>query len=100
MTNMSDDNNLPDFNGKVVTFYCVNEPPEGAVALISPTFDTQGGRLFVLGKIAPDQPGHWDDGLQSAVAWDQVNNYVVFDSLEDFRTRLAAFYARSKSGEQ
>ena len=97
MTMTSDDDNLPDFSGKVVTFYCVNEPPEGAVALISPNFAKQGGRLFVLGRLAPDQVGRWDDGLQSAVAWDQVNNYVIFQSLDDYRTRVAAFYARSTS---
>jgi hypothetical protein len=98
MTNASDDDNLPDFSGKVVTFYCVNEPPEGAVALISPTFAKQGGRIFALGQLAPDQSGRWDDGLQSAVAWDQVNNYVIFPSLEVYRSRVAAFYARSTSG--
>jgi len=95
---MSQNHELPDFSGKIVTFYSVNTPPEWAVALVSPSFEKQAGRLFVVGEIAPQVPPHWDDGLHSAIAWDQVSSYVVFDSLEDHQARLAAYDESVQSG--
>ena len=85
---MSQDDRLPDFKGKIVTFYCANIPPEYATSLVSPSFEQQAGRLFVVGNSATHLRSHWDDGLYSAVAWDQVASYVVFESLDEYQTRV------------
>ena len=86
------DHTFPDFHGKVVTFYSANVDPECAVTLVTPSFNEQAGRLFVVGKVVPHQPPNWADGLKSAVAWDQVNSYVVFDSLDEYQARVSSYY--------
>lgn len=78
----------PDFDGKVVAFYC-GPNPQYATAILSPTFETQRGRLFVVGESAPRTPRRWDDGLRSAVAWEHVGSYSVFDSLTDYEQRMS-----------
>jgi len=78
----------PDFDGKVVAFYC-GANPQFATAILSPVFQTQYARLFVVGASAPRIPKRWDDDLQTAIAWDTISTYNVFDSLRDYHERMA-----------
>ena len=78
----------PNFDGKVVAFYC-GANPHFATAIQSPVFQTQLGRLFVVGASAPRTPTRWDDNLQTAIAWDTVSTYNVFDSLADYDDRMS-----------
>ena len=82
---------LPDFNGKVVTFYVADSPPgvEAGIAMEFVEFRSLGGRLFAIGRIPEMVESEWVSRLQSAVAWDSVVHYLVFDSPEDFRKRIA-----------
>lgn len=82
---------LPDFTGKVVTFYVANAPPgvEAGIAMENLEFKRLGGRLFVVGRVPEMSESEWVSRLQSAIAWDAVVHYLVFDSQEEFRTRLA-----------
>jgi hypothetical protein len=81
---------LPDFSGKLVVFY-VSSPPaqiKTGVLLQYAEFRRFGERLFVIGHV-PENWG-WSSGLQSAVAWDSVIYYLIFDSREDYERRRAS----------
>lgn len=83
---------FPDFLNKLVSLYLTNATEERGVVLDNPTFELQGGRLFLIGNIAEGTTENdWAAGIPSAVAWDRVEQYLIFDSLEDylFRTSLA-----------
>ena len=74
---------LPDFSKKVVSVSIAGE--DDGRCLEHPHWETQGGRLFLVGVV----PGcasknNWCGGVPSAVAWDQVTDYLVFDSAEHY----------------
>lgn len=79
---------LPDLAGKVVVLYLANRNFEHVVVMENPDFTMQGGRLFLSGEI-PDgvSPNDWAAGIVSSVAWDRVEEYLVFNSLEDYLSR-------------
>lgn len=77
---------LPNFGGKCLYLLLMgNDKPK---VITEPEFLTQGGRLFLSG-IVPDYPDRkvWAEGCRCALAWDQVQAYMVFDSLEDLWNR-------------
>ncbi len=46
-------------------------------------FETQGGRLFLVGTIPPnDATGGTGEGQTVATAWEHVQRYVVYESRE------------------
>ncbi len=54
-------------------------------------FETQGSRLFLVGVRQPcsrHQPC-WTDVARCCIAWDAVEEYMIFDSLTDYHDRLA-----------
>jgi hypothetical protein len=77
----------PDFRGKVVSFYI--RAKKEHLLLGDPVFAMQGGRLFVTG-ISPAL-GNWADGLSVGFAWDLVESYCVYESLEDYRSRMDGY---------
>ena len=82
---MMSDDSLPDFVGKVVCLYLTHKPDADGEVLCDPHFETQGGRLFLLGTPAPGTTvNDWIEGKTTAVAWDTVDVYYLFDSLEDY----------------
>ena len=95
MTGESSQDSLPDFTGKVVVVYHAgSRDPYSSSALISPRFERQGGRLFLRGEPAPgDTPNDWALGCRFCVAWEVVEAYLVFDSVEDYQDRCVRFRA-------
>lgn len=81
---------LPDFRGRAITIYLINEPMEHAVTLDSPTFEVQGDRLFIGGSRLPTSNQDWTGGIPMWIAWDQVANYFVFDSAAAFAERIGS----------
>ncbi len=81
---------LPDLSGRIVVLYLHGRrDPDGSV-LQDASFQRQGGRLFLVGKIPEGVSANdWVQGIESAVAWDRVEEYLVFGSLEDYRARAA-----------
>jgi hypothetical protein len=80
----------PDFTKKFVSVSIVGD--EYSYALNCPRFEMQGGRLFLVGTVPRGgSTGDWSEGAVSAVAWDQVTDYLVFDSAEHYHKRLALF---------
>ncbi len=84
------DDSLPDFGDKAVTFYLANVPFEYAVTLDSPSLERQAGRVFAVGKVLPSGSHDWTSGVRVSVAWDQISQYIVFDSAEEFAGRIGA----------
>lgn len=84
---------LPDFTGKVVTFY-INHAPHWAVeglVLESPSFVRQGERLFLVGRTVEDTKDedeqNWSANLDAGVAWDSVFYFLVIGTREDWDMR-------------
>jgi hypothetical protein len=81
---------LPDFKGKVVSVGIATD--NYGYAINSPHWENQGGRLFLIGEVPSyGSVRGWADGAVRAVAWDQVTDYYVFDSLNDFIKRQVRF---------
>ncbi len=75
---------LPDFSEKTVVF-TINGRESGHT-LEKPTIELQAGRLFVVGTIPKGgSTNDWAEGVTGAVAWDQVTDYLVFDSPENYQ---------------
>ena len=87
---------LPDFQDRTVVFYLRAAGYDHAPALDSPTFESQGGRLFIVGKQTKVGSGHWAEGQQFSIAWDEVQMYVVFSSPADYKALRSS---RRKTGE-
>ena len=78
---------IPIFKNKIVSVVCENE--DTGQLIFNPKFEKQGNRLFLVGTVPPDSSqDNWMEGLVTAIAWDTVQDYVVFDSMDDFLTRL------------
>ena len=90
--------NLPDFDGKLLVLYVSGAPPsfENGTFLEFASFTAYGGRLFVVGRM-PSMRGEWFANIQSGVAWDSVNHYLVFDSVEDYHDRVPQAGRKVKS---
>ncbi|TWU05409.1 hypothetical protein [Allorhodopirellula heiligendammensis] len=86
--NQTDIESLPDFCDKVVGFYC-GPNPRYSIAIISPVPEIQGARIFYTGIAAPREPVRWDSGLLTAIAWDTVSSYTVFETEAEYERLLA-----------
>ncbi len=83
----------PDFTNKTVSF----STEDSTLAVNSPRFEIQGGRLFVVGTIPKGAATcDWAENRPCAVAWDAVTDYIVFDSVEQYIELLA----KSESKEE
>ncbi len=81
---------LPDFSTKLISVSLAGE--DDGRALDRPHWEMQGGRLFLVGMVPRGgSTRDWCEGIVSAVAWDQVTDYLVFDSSEHYRERLRVY---------
>jgi hypothetical protein len=77
-------NNLPDFSGKTVSFTLIDDG--AGYDIDNPIFEEHGGRLFVIGTVPKGATNSgWTNGKTSAILWDRVSNFIVFDSAKDFK---------------
>ncbi|OPZ28991.1 MAG: hypothetical protein BWZ02_01108 [Lentisphaerae bacterium ADurb.BinA184] len=84
---------LPDFAGKTVSF----STADSTLGVEEPRFETQGGRLFVVGIVPKGATtSDWAAGVRCAVAWEAVTDYLIFESVADYSARLAQSH-RKKS---
>lgn len=85
--------NLPDFRGKLVVLYLSNSPQaiQDGVVLEYASFVRYGDRLFVVGRVPEIEDGslEWIANLQGGAAWDTVSFYLVFNSREDYLNRMS-----------
>ena len=86
-----DEDNLPEFKGKVVALYVANPPAclQNGIVFEYASFARQGGRLFVVGRLPEYSPydNNWNAKLQGGIPWDSVVHYILFDSHEDYAKR-------------
>lgn len=81
---------LPNFKGKMLSILSENEDTPSLLGDIR--FEMQAGRLFVVGIIPKGgSTGDWVVGLSCAIAWDTVQEYIVFDSAADYAKRVAIY---------
>jgi len=81
---------FPKFTNKFVQVSITGDSHTYSMA--SPRFETQAGRLFLVGTVPRGgSTGDWSEGAVCAVAWEQVTDYLVFDSAKDYSKRLAKF---------
>lgn len=80
---------LPDLSGKLICIYMTGRS-QARYILQDVSFDIQGGRLFVVGRIPEDYDKYvtWAKGKPAAIAWDCVDYYILFESVEQFRESL------------
>ena len=79
---------LPDFKNKTVLFRMINVEIDTTIE--NPMFEMLSGRLFVTGRMTEgSSQNDWLAGLVTSLAWDCVQGYVVFDSLEDYLARAS-----------
>jgi hypothetical protein len=95
--NVMAEKTLPDLRGKVIAIALAGTPDGHGTIIVDPHFEEEGGKLFIVGEIpAGVNPGDWNAGTTNHVNWDHVIEYTVFDSVEDYRQRVAR--ARPKEG--
>lgn len=90
---MMQDENLPDFRGKLVVLYLSDAPRsiQDGVVLEFATFQRYGERLFVVGRVPEieDESLDWIANLQGGAAWDSVSFYLLFNSREEYLNRFS-----------
>jgi hypothetical protein len=84
-------NELPDFKGKIVVLYLSNpsRPIQDGIVLEFPEFSQVDNRLFITGRIPEFGGDDWISRLQTGIAWDMVQSYLIFDSREDYLQRFS-----------
>ena len=82
------DTATPDLTGKIVLLYLAHRDHETTIE--APVFEVHSGRLFLAGRVPNGgSQNDWLAGLKVYIAWDQVQEVVVFDSLDDYYDRVA-----------
>lgn len=79
--------NTPNFTNKVISLSLYDD--DSNHDLMNPYFETLGDRLFITGHIpAGATDSGWTEGKLSAVAWESVMEYVVFDDVADYTNAI------------
>lgn len=81
---------FPDFSDKIVLIYLMGRSPDDGVLLERAVFEVQGGRVFLIGDFAEGASANdWVAGVRTALAWDSVQQYFTFTSMEDYMARAS-----------
>jgi hypothetical protein len=78
--------------GKTVAVHMRSRAGGPPIVLKDCMLETRGSRLFLVGTSVPVQPAvtEWTDGVRRAIAWDAVDDYLLFDSPDDYYGRCQA----------
>ena len=80
---------VTDFSGKIILLYLSDRPDEHNVVLQNAVLQDLGGKVFIVGEFAESTSANdWAAGIRTAVAWDRVEQYLVFDSIEEYFSRI------------
>jgi hypothetical protein len=81
---------MPDFQGKVIVLFIRSAPRgiEDGVVLDFASFKDVGGRIFVCGRVPELYGADWIHGIQAGTAWEDVAHYMIFNSLEEYRSKM------------
>ncbi|MBI9083576.1 MAG: hypothetical protein JEZ11_08255 [Desulfobacterales bacterium] len=79
---------MPDLSGKIVLLYLEHRDHETTIE--APVFEEHSGRLFLVGRVPTGgSQNDWLGGLKVYIAWDQIQEIVIFNSLDDYYDRMA-----------
>ena len=86
---------LPDFKNKTVMLQMTNSEYDSTIQ--DPIFEMQNDRLFLVGKIVEgSSQNDWLSGLTISIAWEHIQGYVIFDSPQDYLSRLSLAWKDKK----
>ncbi len=81
---------FPDFTGKIVLIYLVNRSDDYNVVLQNASLENHAGKIFIIGEFAEGTTASdWAADIRTAVSWENVEQYLVFDSLEEYYSRMS-----------
>ena len=81
---------LPNFSGKVLSIGIAGS--DDAASMAKAQFKVLGDRLFLVGVVPKKGSGSdWVEGIECAIAWDTVTEYLVFKSQEQYEERLKMY---------
>jgi hypothetical protein len=82
----------PSLRGKTIAVHLRSRAGGPPVVLKDCMLETRGNRLFLVGTSVSSQPAvtEWTDGVRRAIAWDAVDDYLLFDSPDDYYGRCKA----------
>lgn len=82
--------NYPDLKNKTILLYLFNRPDEHNVVLQDATLENQAGKMFIVGVFAEGTTANdWAAGVRTAVAWDSVEQYLIFDTIDNYFERIS-----------
>ena len=83
----------PDFSGKAILFDTIGKLSDEAFLVENVKFEIQAGKLFITGNMAnAGGSDNYSRGLPVGIAWDQIQSYIVFDSVQQFIQRKDEYY--------
>jgi hypothetical protein len=81
---------VPDFNGKVVAIMLATT--QVSLALEEVRYERQMGKQYLVGRqVAHPTYPNWADGATYYIAPEQITFFAVFDSLDRYLARAAAW---------
>jgi hypothetical protein len=80
---------LPELSGKVLAIWLIGRGSECSNVIQNARFELQGDRWFLVGEVVenPSRPLPFA-GLNNAIAWDQVAEYVAVPTVDELYGRL------------
>ena len=76
-----------DFGGKILHVRYIRRAKVLEILLENCILEVQQGRTFLVGTWLRSDAASWNAGLHVAIAWDCVSDYLIYDSLEEYRVR-------------
>lgn len=83
--NLKNNNDLI-FTNKVVSFSTLDD----TLVIFNPKLENIEGKIFAVGTIPKGiTSNNWTKDKQCAVSWEHVVDFMIFESIEDYKQRVA-----------
>jgi hypothetical protein len=70
----------------------VNGDERYNITVLNPHWEIHGDELFLVGTCpVGGSAKDWSEGITSGIAWNKITDYMVFDSVSEYRKRLHRF---------
>lgn len=82
---------LPDFSGKVILITLLG-PGRYTHTLTETHWENINGKLFLVGTVpSRGSQDDWCLGIVSGIAWEQVSEFLIFDSIKQYHKHIGTF---------
>ena len=78
---------LPDIGEKILHVRYTRGTKHLEILLEKCHLEVQEGRAFLVGTWLRSDETSWNAGLNVAVAWDCVSDYLIYNSLDEYQVR-------------